>query len=105
MIDRRFVSAAAPGYTRLVADALSVMQARYATCASYEDRGTSVTVSTYEDGQPPRSETLTFSTLFDRATGAFRFEYEQRNRCSQGTCAVFGPHTICIVEDGRYICR
>jgi hypothetical protein len=55
------------------------MQARYATCASYEDRGTSVTISTYEDGQPPRSETLTFSTLFDRSTGAFRFEYERPN--------------------------
>lgn len=56
------------------------MHARYATCLTYEDRGTSVTISTYEDGQPPRSETLTFSTLFDRATGAFRFEYEQPNR-------------------------
>ncbi|MDB4946975.1 MAG: hypothetical protein JWP97_6509 [Labilithrix sp.] len=39
-----------------------------------------MTISTYEDGQPPHSETVTFSTLLDRATGAFRFEYEQPNR-------------------------
>ena len=63
-----------------MSELLGLIHARYATCLTYEDRAEAVTISTYEDGQPPRSETLTFSTLFDRATGAFRFEYEVPNR-------------------------
>lgn len=50
--------------------------ARYASCATYEDRGSSVTIHLHEDGRPPATHTLSFSTLFDRARDAFRFEWE-----------------------------
>jgi hypothetical protein len=58
--------------------------ARYATCSTYEDRGTCVTLSVYEDGREPSTETLTFATMFDRARRAFRFEYEEPKRWGDG---------------------
>lgn len=51
--------------------------ARYATCATYADRGTSTSLHVYDDGREPMTRKLSFSTLFDRASGAFRFEYEE----------------------------
>lgn len=65
--------------------ALSRFLARYATCSTYEDRGTCVTRSVYEDDRKPSTETLTFATLFDRARRAFRFEYEEPKRWGDGS--------------------
>lgn len=64
---------------------LSRFLARYATCSTYEDRGTCVTRSVYEDDREPSTDTLTFATLFDRARRAFRFEYEEPRRWGDGS--------------------
>jgi hypothetical protein len=52
------------------------MTERYATYRSYEDTGivTSVTRST---GAEPHTSRITFATAFDRASGAFFFEYRE----------------------------
>ena len=55
---------------------------RYAACATYEDRGESVTTFVPRDGSPERRLTITFETAFDRARGGFRFEY-----CARGLSA------------------
>ena len=46
-LTRVLVTPAESGYTNSVSDPLSVVQARYAMCANYEDRGVSLTNSTY----------------------------------------------------------
>ncbi len=52
------------------------MLSRYASCATYEDRGESVTTFTPTDGSRVRRLKITFETAFERAGGGFRFEYQ-----------------------------
>jgi len=54
---------------------LRKMYERYLTARSYEDRGTLVDVFRSDDGSDPHTNRTTFTIAFDRATGAFRFEY------------------------------
>jgi len=54
---------------------LDEMNKRYLSCRSYEDTGI-VSIETHTEGRArPRSYYDTFNTLFDRASGYFRFEY------------------------------
>ncbi len=55
------------------------MYQRYLTARTYEDQGTLVDVFRPDDGSEPSTTRMTFSTLFDRATGSFRFEYMERH--------------------------
>ena len=68
------------------APAWRAMMARYATCHSYEDRGNAtqrvlpddVPLGAQHSSEVPRSESVTsFSTTFERATGAFRFTFQR----------------------------
>ena len=52
------------------------MLSRYASCATYEDRGESITTFTPQDGSRVRRLVIAFETAFDRARGGFRFEYQ-----------------------------
>jgi hypothetical protein len=54
---------------------LAAMAERYATCSSYEDSGTLIDIRIDRDGSRHFARRLTFSTVFDRATGAFAFRY------------------------------
>jgi hypothetical protein len=70
--------------------------ARYASCASYEDRGTSVTTFTPEDGSKPRRLVIEFETTFDRARGGFRFEYRASGLSHEKRCILWraGPGPV-----------
>jgi hypothetical protein len=52
------------------------MRERYASCTTYEDSGTCTLVLVGADGQRRQGNVLRFKTLFDRATGAFRFDLD-----------------------------
>jgi hypothetical protein len=51
------------------------MRERYETCESYEDTGTVVDVHVESDGSRHVARSLTFGTAFERASGAFAFQY------------------------------
>jgi hypothetical protein len=59
---------------------LALLRERYATCARYSDRGSSVKVYVRDYGTRKSYEPLTFRTEFDRASGLFRFEYDVPGR-------------------------
>src|SRR5512138_3526899 len=68
-----------PDFSRELEDVLAALARVYATCATYEDRGTASANMPDELGQQHTSED-TFTTAFDRDGKRFRFELKSGNR-------------------------
>lgn len=59
------------------APVLRAMVERYATCRSYEDKGTLVLARRSDDGSDRSGSRIAFETAFDRASGGFLFEFTE----------------------------